>query len=32
LEQSKYFHGAELLSISVFGGVEVQVSGQNNGF
>jgi outer membrane protein assembly factor BamA len=26
------FHGAELLSISVFGGVEVQVSGQNNGF
>jgi hypothetical protein len=23
------FHGAELLSISVFGGVEVQVSGQN---
>lgn len=26
------FRGAELLSISAFGGVEVQVSGQNNGF
>ena len=26
------FKGAELLSISAFGGVEVQVSGQNNGF
>jgi outer membrane protein insertion porin family len=26
------FHGAELLTVSIFGGVEVQVSGQNNGF
>ena len=26
------FRGAELLTISAFGGVEVQVSGQNNGF
>lgn len=26
------FHGAELLTISAFGGLEVQVSGQNNGF
>ncbi|WP_432671328.1 BamA/TamA family outer membrane protein [Flavobacterium sp. SM2513] len=26
------FKGAELLSVSVFGGLEVQVSGQNNGF
>ncbi len=26
------FRGAELLSISVFGGLEVQISGQNNGF
>lgn len=26
------FHGAELLTISVFGGYEVQISGQNNGF
>ena len=26
------FKGAELLNISVFGGLEVQVSGQNNGF
>ena len=26
------FKGAELLSISAFGGLEVQVSGQNNGF
>jgi outer membrane protein insertion porin family len=26
------FKGAELLTISVFGGFEVQVSGQNNGF
>ena len=26
------FKGAELLTISAFGGVEVQVSGQNNGF
>jgi len=26
------FHGAELLTISVFGGMEVQVSGQNDGF
>ncbi|MFV5699145.1 BamA/TamA family outer membrane protein [Flavobacterium sp. ZT3R17] len=26
------FRGAELLIISAFGGVEVQVSGQNNGF
>ena len=26
------FHGAELLTISIFGGMEVQVSGQNNGF
>lgn len=26
------FHGAELLTLSAFGGVEVQVSGQNNGF
>ena len=26
------FRGAELLSISAFGGIEVQVSGQNNGF
>jgi outer membrane protein insertion porin family len=26
------FKGAELLAISVFGGLEVQVSGQNNGF
>ncbi|NHN26896.1 BamA/TamA family outer membrane protein [Flavobacterium jejuense] len=26
------FKGAELLALSVFGGLEVQVSGQNNGF
>lgn len=26
------FHGAELLSISVFGGLEVQLGGKNNGF
>ncbi|SHG17649.1 Outer membrane protein assembly factor BamA [Flavobacterium micromati] len=26
------FRGAELLTISAFGGLEVQVSGQNNGF
>ena len=26
------FHGAELLTISTFGGMEVQISGQNNGF
>lgn len=26
------FKGAELLSVSVFGGMEFQVSGQNNGF
>lgn len=26
------FRGAELLTITAFGGVEVQVSGQNNGF
>lgn len=26
------FRGAELLTVSAFGGVEVQVSGQNNGF
>ncbi len=26
------FKGAELLTISAFGGIEVQVSGQNNGF
>ena len=26
------FHGAELLTISAFAGIEVQVSGQNNGF
>lgn len=26
------FKGAELLTVSVFGGMEVQVSGQNNGF
>jgi outer membrane protein assembly factor BamA len=26
------FRGAELLTVSLFGGVEVQVSGQNNGF
>jgi outer membrane protein insertion porin family len=26
------FHSAELLSVSVFGGMEVQVSGQNEGF
>lgn len=26
------FHGAELLTLSAFGGLEVQVSGQNNGF
>jgi len=26
------FKGAELLSVSVFGGLEFQVSGQNNGF
>lgn len=26
------FRGAELLTISAFGGMEVQVSGQNNGF
>ena len=26
------FRGAELLTISAFGGIEVQVSGQNNGF
>ena len=26
------FRGAELLTISIFGGLEVQVSGQNNGF
>jgi outer membrane protein assembly factor BamA len=26
------FHGAELLTISLFGGLEIQVSGQNNGF
>ena len=26
------FHGAELLSISAFGGIEVQLSGKNNGF
>ncbi|MDI1255372.1 MAG: BamA/TamA family outer membrane protein [Flavobacterium sp.] len=26
------FHGAELLNISVFGGIEAQVSGQNKGF
>ncbi len=26
------FHGAELLTVSVFGGLEVQVSGQNKGF
>ncbi|TDE28502.1 hypothetical protein E0I61_11480 [Flavobacterium ranwuense] len=26
------FRGAELLTISAFGGVEIQVSGQNNGF
>jgi outer membrane protein insertion porin family len=26
------FHGAELLTISAFGGFEVQVSGENNGF
>ncbi|WP_130733584.1 BamA/TamA family outer membrane protein [Flavobacterium sp. J27] len=26
------FRGAEILAISVFGGLEVQVSGQNNGF
>lgn len=26
------FRGAELFSISLFGGLEVQVSGQNNGF
>jgi outer membrane protein insertion porin family len=26
------FKGAELLSVSLFGGFEVQVSGQNNGF
>jgi outer membrane protein insertion porin family len=26
------FRGAELLTIAAFGGVEVQVSGQNNGF
>ncbi|MGK4568637.1 BamA/TamA family outer membrane protein [Flavobacterium sp. 3HN19-14] len=26
------FHGAELLNISAFGGVEVQVSGQNKGY
>ena len=26
------FHAAELLTLSAFGGLEVQVSGQNNGF
>lgn len=26
------FRGAELLTVSLFGGLEVQVSGQNNGF
>ena len=26
------FHGAELLSISAFGGIEVQLGGKNNGF
>lgn len=26
------FRGAELLSISIFGGYEVQISGQNNGY
>lgn len=26
------FHGAELLTISAFGGVEVQLGGKNNGF
>jgi outer membrane protein insertion porin family len=26
------FHGAELLAISVFGGIEVQLGGKNNGF
>ncbi len=26
------FRGAELLTLSIFGGLEVQVSGQNNGF
>ncbi|MCF6132293.1 translocation and assembly module lipoprotein TamL [Flavobacterium wongokense] len=26
------FHGAELLTISTFGGVEVQLGGKNNGF
>ncbi|MCF6129591.1 BamA/TamA family outer membrane protein [Flavobacterium sp. AS60] len=26
------FHGAELLSISAFGGLEVQLGGKNNGF
>jgi outer membrane protein insertion porin family len=26
------FHGAELLAISAFGGVEVQLGGKNNGF
>jgi outer membrane protein insertion porin family len=26
------FHGAELLTVSVFGGIEVQLGGKNNGF